>query len=143
MITFWRPNEKYGCFSNFSDHSIVMNGKRYKSCEHYYQCMKAINDEDHERVRVASSAKMCKKIAHEVDLRPDWEDLKFDIMVDALRAKAERYEFIKEKLIKTGDEDLGESSPKDYIWGLGEDGTGQNLLGKAWMTVREELQVKG
>tara|TARA_B100000614_G_scaffold262909_1_gene300505 strand:+ start:80200 stop:80508 length:309 start_codon:yes stop_codon:yes gene_type:complete len=102
--------------------------------------MKATNDADHERVRVASTPKMSKTIAYEIDLRPDWEEVKYGIMLDALRAKVARYEFIREKLIESGDEEIAEASPYDYIWGLGKDGTGQNLLGKAWMQIRDELR---
>lgn len=53
------------------------------------------------------------------------------------------------KLLDTGDRYLVEASPSDRIWGIGftaEDAEanrsewGQNLLGKAWMKVREELR---
>lgn len=33
-----------------------------------------------------------------------------------------------------------ESSPNDFYWGRGIDGTGSNLLGKLLMQVRSELQ---
>ncbi len=34
---------------------------------------------------------------------------------------------------------LTENSPYDYFWGIGNDGTGKNLLGKILMETREVL----
>lgn len=139
MIKFWRTTDEYGFLSNFSNHPITVDGLRYPSTEHFYQAMKATNDEDHEKVRKARGCKQCKKVAHEIELRSDWEDVKYEIMKDALRYKVEQYDFIKQRLIESGTEELAEDSPYDYIWGLGADGSGENLLGKAWMEVREEI----
>jgi ribA/ribD-fused uncharacterized protein len=143
MITFWRTRDEYGFLSNFSKHPVVIDGKRYETTEHYYQAMKATNDDDHEAVRTAKGPKKSKETAYAIALRPDWEDVKYDVMKTALRHKAEQYEFIKQRLIDSGEEELAEDSPKDWIWGLGADGTGQNLLGKAWMEIRQEIQERG
>lgn len=143
MIKFWRTSDRYGCFSNFSFHPITVEGKRYATTEHFYQSRKTTDPEMQEQVRVASSPKKAKNLACELPLRPDWEDIKFDVMLEALRRKAAQYEFIREKLLETGDEIIAEDSPKDAIWGLGKDGNGMNLLGKAWMQIRKELREDG
>lgn len=140
MIKFWRTTDKYGCFSNFSAHSIEANGKTYPSSEHFYQAHKATSEEDHELIRRAKGCKACKNLAHEIEMRPDWEGLKFSIMLAALRLKVQQYEFIREKLLETGDQEIIEDSPYDEVWGSGRNGQGMNLLGKAWMQVREELR---
>ena len=140
MINFWRTTGEYGFMSNFSKHPIEIDGKRYETTEHYYQAMKATNEDDHERVRKAKGPKKCKDLAQTIDLRSDWEDIKYEIMKNALRAKVARYEFMKESLLESGDQEIAEASPYDYIWGTGKDGTGQNLLGKSWMEIREELR---
>lgn len=142
MILFWRTTDKYGVFSSFSNHSIRDGDKVYDSGEHRYQAHKASNEEDHEKIRKTKGCKACKSLARSIDLRPDWEEVKFDIMLDTIRLKVAQYEFIKEKLLETGDEEIAEDSPYDAIWGLGPDGKGQNLLGKAWMQVRKELREK-
>lgn len=139
MINFWKTTGEYGFMSNFSKHPITMDGKKYETTEHYYQAMKATNDENHESVRLAKGPKKSKDLARTILLRPDWEDVKYEIMKDALRAKAQQYGFIIPALVTSGTEELAEDSPYDYIWGTGKDGTGQNLLGKAWMEIREEL----
>lgn len=139
-IKFWIPSKPYGCFSNFSKHPIVVDGKIYQTTEHYYQACKMAKLEDHEAVRVAYTPKAAKNLAYCLEMRPDWEEVKYSVMVTALTYKATQHQDIKEKLLGTGDEVLMEDSPKDSIWGIGKDGNGLNLLGKAWMEVRDNLR---
>ena len=77
-----------------------------------------------------------------VTLRPDWNDVKYDVMIDALTAKFGNNMKLKEILVSTGDALIYEDSPYDKVWGTGERGgvgKGQNLLGKALMQVRAAL----
>lgn len=136
MIKFWRTTDEYGCFSNFSRHPIEADGKWYSTTEHYYQSKKATTPEDAEKVRMASTAKFSKQIAQKIPLRADWENVKQQVMFETLMMKVEQYPEIKDKLLATGDAQIIEDSPFDYIWGCGADGSGQNLLGKLWMQVR-------
>lgn len=140
MITFWRTTDKYGAFSNFSPHHIKIGGKIWPTTEHFYQAMKTPDPDLQEDIRKCKTPKEAKELAQTVPLRKDWEEVKFDIMVMAVRAKAEQYTSIKQMLLDTGDEEIGEASPYDYEWGLGKDGTGRNLLGKVLMQLREELR---
>jgi ribA/ribD-fused uncharacterized protein len=140
MIKFWRPRDPYGCFSNFSGHPILVDGKIYKTTEHYYQSKKIINPENQELVRKSKTAKECKNLAYTFPLREDWEKVKYEIMKEALRFKTLQHEDVKQILVSTGNEELAEDSPYDYVWGLGKDGSGTNWLGKAWMEIREELK---
>jgi ribA/ribD-fused uncharacterized protein len=39
-ILFYRQNDAYGFFSNFSDHSVKLEGKEWKTTEHYFQAKK-------------------------------------------------------------------------------------------------------
>ena len=39
-IRFYRENEEYGCFSNFSNHKVEIEGKTWPTTEHYFQAMK-------------------------------------------------------------------------------------------------------
>lgn len=45
--------------------------------------------------------------------------------------------------LATGDRELIEDSWRDDFWGWGPNRDGKNMLGKLWMEVRAELQVKG
>jgi len=140
MIKFWRPQDEYGWGSNFSGHSVRIGDKIYPTTEHLYQAEKAVKAEDHEKIRKIKSPKASKDFAMTVELRPDWEQVKYSVMLKALRLKVEQHDEVKAALLATGDEELVEDSPYDYVWGCGKDGTGTNLLGKAWMEVRAELK---
>lgn len=75
----------------------------------------------------------------DVTLRPDWEDVKLDIMRKALEAKFTQIPDLKKLLKETGTRDLIENSPKDSYWGCGRDKKGQNMLGKLLVELRAKL----
>jgi ribA/ribD-fused uncharacterized protein len=50
-------------------------------------------------------------------LRPDWEQVKDDIMRWGVLRKFETHADIREVLLSTGDELIFENSPIDYYWG--------------------------
>jgi len=74
-------------------------------------------------------------------VRPDWQQAKVDVMRAALRAKFTQHAAARALLLATGSAPLVEASPNDYVWGEGLDGTGENLLGKLLMELREELRA--
>ena len=80
---------------------------------------------------------MAKQIGRNVELRPDWEDVKYDVMLKCLRAKY-AIPYFRRQLLSTGYKEIREDSPTDRVWGW-RDG-GQNLLGKALMQVRAEIR---
>lgn len=73
--------------------------------------------------------------------RADWDAVKVDIMRGILRAKADQHEYVRRKLLATGDRELIEDSWRDDFWGWGPNRDGQNMLGKLWMQVRSELRA--
>lgn len=140
MVKFWHTTGKYGCFSNFSAHPITVNGKSYLTTEHYYQACKIADDAGHEVVRTAATPKAAKNLARCLEMKDGWDEVKYQVMVETLTHKANQYPEIKKLLLETGDQEIIEDSPKDPIWGVGKDGKGTNLLGKAWMQVRDNLK---
>ncbi len=72
--------------------------------------------------------------------RPDWEEIKDEVMYRAVLAKFKAYAELTELLLSTRQEEIIEKSTKDYYWGCGADGTGKNRLGKILMKVREDLR---
>lgn len=58
-------------------------------------------------------------------------------------AKVEQHEYVKRKLIESGDKELIEDSWRDDFWGWGPDRDGQNQLGKLWMEIRTRYQEPG
>jgi ribA/ribD-fused uncharacterized protein len=94
-----------------------------------------------ESVRYAKSAHDAFKIAEANKhlRRADWDEVKVDKMRLILRAKADQHEYVRRKLLATGDRELIEDSWRDDFWGWGPHRNGQNMLGKLWMEVRAAL----
>jgi N-glycosidase YbiA len=143
-ITFYRLKEPYGQFSNFWRKSpIWIDGVGYHSTEHYYQSQKFAGTDPvwQEEIRKAPT---CREAADKGrdrthPMRPDWEQVKEDVMRVALRAKFTQHEELRALLISTGSEEIVEHSTHDGYWGDGGDGTGKNRLGKLLMELRESI----
>ena len=54
-IRFYKVNEMYGCFSNFSKHGFELDGKYWSTSEHYFQAQKFIESKIMEEVRLAKT----------------------------------------------------------------------------------------
>jgi ribA/ribD-fused uncharacterized protein len=93
----------------------------------------------------AVSAHEAYKIAerHKAARRPDWDDVKLRIMRDILYAKASQHEYVRRKLLETGNRTLVEDSWRDSFWGWGPDKCGKNCLGVLWMEIRDKLRNRG
>jgi ribA/ribD-fused uncharacterized protein len=137
-IYFYGKTEAYFEFSNFSRHGFELDGKYWKTSEHYFQAMKFAGTDYETKVREAKGPKEAAEMGRRRDwpLRKDWESVKDDIMRRAVLKKFETHAELKELLLSTGDEEIVENAPSDYYWGCGKDGTGQNKLGKILMEVR-------
>jgi len=143
VINFYSAAGEYGCFSNFSRHSIFLAGKRWPTSEHFFQAMKFKGTEHEEAVR------MCKKPSEaanmgrsrKLPLRQDWESVKDQVMLEAIRAKFTQHDDLKTILLGTGTAKLVEHTTNDSYWGDGGDGSGKNRLGQLLMKVREELRA--
>lgn len=73
-------------------------------------------------------------------MRPDWDQVKRQVMYECCLAKFLQHADLRKKLLDTGDEVLIEDSPIDWYWGCGADGTGKSVLGQVLMQIRTELQ---
>jgi ribA/ribD-fused uncharacterized protein len=95
-----------------------------------------------EQIRLAKSPMHAKKMGQtrEKPLRPDWEDVKDDIIREGVLLKFQTHAAIRNILLKTGSEELVENAPGDFYWGCGVDGSGLNRLGEILMEVREQLR---
>ena len=68
--------------------------------------------------------------------RPDWHEVKLEIMRRAVRAKFMQNADLAEMLRATGTTELVEDSSSEPFWGFGPDGQGSNWLGRVLMEVR-------
>ena len=146
--------QDYYVLSNFSAFTLEFDGDQFATSEAAYQYQKFVgywdlNDaegddaqEIADQIIKARSAHEAFKIAeHNKDLRrPDWDDVKLDVMRRILRAKADQHEYVRRKLLATGDRELIEDSWRDDFWGWGPNRDGQNWLGRLWMEVRDVLR---
>ncbi|MEK7779905.1 MAG: NADAR family protein [Verrucomicrobiota bacterium] len=143
-ILFYRQDDPYGEFSNFSAHPFKLNGRVWPTSEHYFQAQKFAGTEHEETVRNAKTPSMAAKLgrSRSLPLRADWETVKDDVMRAALRAKFEQHPKLKSLLLSTGDAELIEHTRNDSYWADGGDGTGKNRLGILLMELRAELILK-
>lgn len=127
LSNFWYANTKY-------------DGVVYKTSEHAYQAAKTIIPEEREAIRAAASPSEAKKMGKTVTLRPDWENIKLQVMEDLVYDKFERNPKLLNKLLDTEDAYLEETNTwHDTYWGVCN-GVGENHLGLILMKVREHLR---
>ena len=101
--------------------------------------MKTLDINQRRAIANASTPGLAKKMGRSVSLRPDWEDIKDDVMLEGLYRKFADDE-LADWLLDTGDEELVEGNWwHDRYWGVC-DGVGQNKLGKLLMKVRSEIK---
>jgi len=141
-ISFYGTKDQYGCFSNFSAHGITLEGKYWKTTEHYFQAKKFVGTKFEEEVRLLQSPRLAADAGRDrkKPLRSDWEEVKDEVMRRAVLAKFTQHKDLREILLSTGDEEIIENAPGDYYWGCGKTGTGQNKLGQILVEVREQLK---
>lgn len=141
-IYFYSTVDAYGCFSNFSAHGIELKGAWWPTTEHYFQAQKFAGTAHEEAIRLAKTPKQAAEMGRDRNrpLRLDWEQVKDDVMREAVRQKFRTHPELQRILLDTGAAPLVENAPSDYYWGIGADGSGKNKLGQILMEVRAELR---
>ena len=142
IINFYSTKEAYGCFSNFAAYPFEIDGKVWRTSEHYFQAQKFAGTEHEEELRLVASPMVVARMgrSRQRPLRKDWETAKDDIMRTALRAKFTQNEELRKILLETGDARLVEHTANDRYWGDGGDGSGKIMLGRLLMELRDELK---
>lgn len=130
---------KYRFLSNFELGDVIYEGIKYPSSENAYQAAKSLDLEIRNQF-VNISPNESKKLGRKVDVREDWEEVKYGIMYQIVLDKFSRNYQLGDLLIETGDKYLEETNHwKDKIWGVC-DGVGKNWLGKILMDVRTQIK---
>jgi ribA/ribD-fused uncharacterized protein len=117
----------------------------FRTREHWFQAHKTADPTRFLLIATASTASDAKLMGNnrtKTRIRSDWDELGFDVMCAGIKEQVMQYPSLREKLLGTGDRLIAEDSPTDSRWGIRDAGGGfggMNLLGKAWMRVREEL----
>jgi hypothetical protein len=101
--------------NNWSAHAVEIWGKKFPTIEHAYHYRKFSEHapETAEEIRQAPSpwAAMQLERKHSEQRRPDWHELKKDIMLEIVRAKVAQNEDVRGCLLATGDKKIVENSP--------------------------------
>lgn len=132
--------------SNVSAFNLRWRGHRFATSEQAYHWEKFCGIEPkvawkvmdapsaHEAFKIAEQYKHCR--------RPDWDEVKVDIMRGIIRAKFDQHEYVRRKLLATGDRELIEDSWRDDFWGWGPNRDGKNMLGRLWMDLRNQMAAE-
>jgi ribA/ribD-fused uncharacterized protein len=146
--------QEFYVLSNFSSFNVWLDGIRFQTAEHAYHFSKFNYDTENEdllktlkelreEIRSAESAHKAFELGQKNKCfrNPNWEEIKFSVMLNILRLKVQQHEYVKKKLLQTGNRELIENSWRDDVWGWGPNKNGQNALGKLWMVIREEFKT--
>lgn len=158
-IYFFGPDElknKNRCLSNWSKHQLEEDDITFKTAEHYMMYHKAMLMKDRAmaaKILIAPTPKQAKALGRKVLHFDDkkWDEHKEEIMFNGLLLKASQNEEVLDCLLDTGSKQIAEASLWDKIWGIGisiadakkgKKWNGENLLGEAWMRVRDVIKSK-
>ena len=143
---------EYDFLSNFYGCTVNYGGITYKHTEGAFQAQKTHDEEKKWYVATLSAADSKKACGRrglggfKLELRPDWEDVKDNIMFEIVCAKFEQNPELCEKLLATGDAELVEGNTwHDNYWGdcsceRCKNTPGKNMLGKTLMMIRQRLE---
>jgi ribA/ribD-fused uncharacterized protein len=146
-IPFTKVAAPYGWLGNMSPHPIQYAGKAWRTAEALFQALRFSDQDVIAEIRAASSPMTAKMIAkrerHNMIIQPtSQQDL--DNMRMVLRLKIEQHPDLRQALLDTKDAEIIEdcSRRRASPWGaqfIAGQWVGDNLLGKLWMELRDQL----
>lgn len=153
LTSFKRPNmsekdpinfieTRFHFLSPFSAHRIEIWGEVFHTVEHAYQSARLIESPEREEVKNSTSPLEAWRKAQVFKKIPELKNEKFDknsVMEELFRAKMAQHPDIVNILKESEDRELLKVYATDYYWGTGEDGSGENKMGKLWMKLRKEI----
>lgn len=136
--------EEYEFLSNFYPSKVFFDGITYYNSEAAYQAQKCLNPEERSAFARLSSDE-AKRLGQRVEMRPDWDEVKFNIMKQVVYAKFTQNPTLAQDLLDTGDKVIKEGNYwKDVYWGVDiRTGEGENNLGKILMALRDDFRKNG
>lgn len=135
----------YRWASNFHPCIVVHDALPFPSSEHAYMFAKLEQTEENaEQMKltydyiISLSEREVKKWGRSIELRSNWENIKYDIMAAIVFDKFSRNLDLREKLLATGNKYIEETNWwSDVYWGVDIKKGGANNLGKILMKTRE------
>ncbi len=157
VLFYSRDRAEFEFLSHFYPSPMVIDGVYWPTVEHFYQSQKSLDKRYYAAIRACDTANAVKRLAsvvepgqydkrswfaaHRKAPRPDWNDIKLDLMRRADVAKYSQNPDLARRLLATGDAEIVEDSKRDTFWGAGRDGTGENWAGRILMEVRASLMA--
>lgn len=133
----------YGFLSNFFVSPFPYGRIAWPTVEHAFQAHKTLDPAARAAIASLPTAREAKKAGRALDLRPDWEQIRKQVMLDLLIAKFRHYPKLARRLAETGGQPLVEGNAwHDQYWGSCNCGQpacqqpGLNYLGQLLMAVR-------
>lgn len=134
-------------FSNFEPFEEPLRYDKYvfTTPESFFQAMKSEKHGYRLMVSAFTIPGKAKRAGKRVELRPDWEEIKLDVMESALRYKFQPGTKWHERLMQDDEEIVEFNVWCDNFWGNCTCETcteipGQNQLGKLLMKIRQEFR---
>lgn len=146
---FLKTAEQFGGLSNMAGgYSLRINGIRILTSEALYQACRFPHMPEVQRIIIGQASPMTAKMKskpYRKDSRPDWDDVRVDIMWWCLRVKlAQNWEKFGDLLLSTEGMPIVEESYRDPFWGAkpinGETLVGINILGRLLTELREQFR---
>ena len=78
---------KYYFLSNFYSAPVTIDGVTYRNNEAAFQAAKLVDIDERKKAFSDLSPNDAKYMGRHCKLRPDWENIKFDVMRDCVHAK--------------------------------------------------------
>ncbi len=143
-IEFYKEHGPLGYLANYSSHGFIKNGIYYKTVEHYYQSEKFSDDQIKKQIIDAETPKLASSIGRDRNnIRiKDFKSIKNKVMYEGILEKFRQNRDIAYSLIATGHEDIREATIDEYYWGIGQNRTGQNNIGKILECVRARIKLE-
>jgi ribA/ribD-fused uncharacterized protein len=127
---------KYAFLSNFYEIPLVIYGLRFLNSEAAYQSQKCLNPE-HVKGFQNLTANSAKRKGRSVPIKPNWNQIKEEVMWEVLQAKFNQNSELIKLLLETRNEELIEGNTwGDTYWGVCN-GVGKNRLGVMLMYLRD------
>ena len=141
-----RFKDEYDFLSNFYPCDIYFLGIFFPSAEHAYVAAKTTDQFVRQEIATLSTPGEAKRFGRDLDLRPDWDDIKFDVMQQLVFAKFVMQHPELGKRLRAIPEDIEiieHNTWHDNFWGICECGKcegGQNILGSLLQSTRKAAQ---
>lgn len=128
---------EYRFLSNFYPVEVVLDGVTYPTVENAYQAAKTLDLENRKEF-IGVLPGFAKRLGQRLEIRPDWSDVKLNIMKRLNEQKYMRPDLRKE-LCDTYPQDIVEGNTwGDTFWGVCN-GKGSNHLGKILLAIRLQI----